>query len=254
MEKKDRLKVIIEMLQKNHSVDVNELAKYFNTSQMTIRRDLNALSEQYNIIRTHGGAMIGNQPVVRMVSFDEGRIAHKKEKEAIASMAASMIRSGQRIYLDSGSTTRNVLDYLDEETKAVLVCNNLSVAQKALSFSNVSVIMLGGDIIRLSNCSSGPVAEEQIQKYTLDVAFIGAAAVGTNGGLFDGFSPEARVKNHIFKVASKIYLLVDSSKINIYDLTQFGHLRHVDAVITDSKIDKEGEALFKRYDVKIIKV
>ena len=254
MDKNESYRKLIEMLQKNRKVDVNELAAYFSTSQMTIRRDLNALAEQYNIIRTHGGAMIGDQPVVRIVSFDEKRIAHRKEKNAIAAMGASLLRSGQRIYLDSGSTTRILLDYLDRDMKAVLVCNHLGVAKQALEFPNLSVIMLGGDMIRLSNCSSGPVAEEQIQKYSLDAAFIGAAAIGNDGNLFDGFSPEARFKSHIFKVASRVYLLADSTKINTYDLNQFGHLNHVDTVITDRGIDKEGEALMKRYNVNLIKV
>lgn len=254
MDKKERYREIIELLQRDHKVEVNELAQRFATTPMTIRRDLNALVKEYNIVRTHGGAMIGNQPVVRIVSFDEERIGHREEKNAIAAMGASLIRSGQRFYLDSGSTTRILLDYLDRETKAVVVCNHLGVARQALEFPNLSVVMLGGDVIRLTNCSSGPVTEEQIQRYSLDAAFIGAAAVGSDGNLFDGFSPEARFKSHIFKAAAKVFLLADSSKINTYDLNQFGHLSRIDTVITDRGIDREGENLMKRYQVKLIRV
>ena len=60
------------------------------------------------------------------------------------------------------------------------------------------MIMLGGEMIRITNCSSGPVAEEQIRKYQLDTAFIGAAAIGTDGRLYDGYSPEARFKSSLF--------------------------------------------------------
>lgn len=74
-----------------------------------------------------------------------------------------MIRSGQRIFVDAGSTTRIILNYLNEETKAVVVVNHLKVAEQALQFENLSVIMLGGDMIRITNCSSGPVAEEQLK-------------------------------------------------------------------------------------------
>ena len=253
MDKNERYRIIIDLLQKERKVRVADLARRFDSSEMTIRRDLKDLSAQYNIIRTHGGAMLGDQPVVRVISFDESRVPHQKEKAAIARTAAQMVRSGQRIYLDSGSTTRILLDYLDPDIKAVVVCNHLGVAQKALEFRNLSVVMLGGDMIRITNCSSGPVAEEQIQRYSLDAAFIGAASIGADGHLFDGFSPEARLKSHLFKVARHVYLLLDSSKINTYDLNQFGHLSHVDTVITDNGIDKNGEILMKRYDVRLIK-
>lgn len=92
-----------------------------------------------------------------------------------------MIQNGQRIFIDAGSTTRIILNYLEEDTRAVVVTHHLAVAEQALKFENLAVIMLGGDMIRITNCSSGPVAEEQLKKYQLDTAFIGAAAIGQMG-------------------------------------------------------------------------
>lgn len=250
--KSERCLAILEILQKQHKVTVDELSEKFGISKMTVRRDLNFLSNQYNIDRTHGGAELGNQPVVRMISFDESRIAHKESKEKIAAMAASMIRSGQRIFIDAGSTTRILLNYLDKDTRAVVVTNHLKVAEHALQFANLSVIMLGGDMIRITNCSSGPVAEDQLKKYQLDTAFIGAAAIGTDGKLYDGYSPEARLKSSLFSVAKKIYVLADSSKINTYDLNEFGNLSQIDGLITDSGMDDEGRLLMKRHRVNVI--
>ena len=252
MNKSERHLAFLEILQNHHKVSVENLAERFHTSLMTIRRDLNELAEQYNITRTHGGAMLGNQPLVRMVSFDESRIEHREEKEKIASKAAGLIRNGQRIYIDSGSTTRIMLDYLNPETKAVLLCNHLGIAQHALNFDNLSVIMLGGEMIRLSNCSSGVITEEQIMKYSLDTAFIGAAAIGSDGNLYDGYSPEARFKSRLFSVARNIYLLVDSTKINTYDINEFGHISKLTGVITDGNIDRDGMNLMRRYNVNVI--
>ena len=163
MNKSERCLAILDMLQKQHEVEVNQLAKIFRTSEMTIRRDLNFLSGQYNITRTHGGAVIANQPVVKVSSFDEARIPHREAKERIARKAASLIKNGQRIFIDAGSTTRILLDYLGEDIRAVVVTNHLKVAEHALSFDSLSVIMLGGEMIRITNCSSGTVAEEQIR-------------------------------------------------------------------------------------------
>lgn len=252
MNKSERCLSILDMLQKQRKVEVNDLAEKFGISEMTIRRDLNFLAQQYNITRTHGGAMMAEQPVVRMISFDESRISHKEAKERIAARAAALVRNGQRIFIDAGSTTRIILNYLDEDTRAVIVTNHLKVAERALQFANLSVIMLGGEMIRITNCSSGTVAEEQLEKYQLDTAFLGAGAIGTDGGLYDGYSPEARFKRSIFSVAKKIYILADSSKFNTYDLNSFASLSQVNGVITDSGIDEEGKNLLKKYQVEVM--
>lgn len=252
MKKSERCLAILEILQKQHEVSVSDLSKQFGISEMTVRRDLNALAQQYNISRTHGGAELGNQSVVRMISFDESRIAHKENKEKIAALAATMIQDGQRIFIDAGSTTRIILDYLKEDARAVVVTHHLKVAEHALQFENLSVIMLGGDVIRITNCCSGLVAEEQLKKYQLDIAFIGAAAIGSDGKLYDGYSPEARLKSSIFSVAKKVYVMVDSSKMNTYDLSEFGSLSQVDGLITDSGLDEEAELLLKRHRVNVI--
>ncbi len=250
--KNERCLAILNILQKQHKVEVSELSKRFGISEMTVRRDLNLLAQQYNIIRTHGGALMDNQPLVRMISFDESRISHKEAKEKIAAKAAALVKNGKRVFIDSGSTTRIMLNYLDRDTRAVIVTNHLKVAERALMFDNLSVIMLGGQMIRITNCSSGSVAEEQIKKYQLDTAFIGAAAIGADGKLYDGYSPEARFKSSIFSVAKKIYLLTDSSKFNTYDLNEFANLSQVSGVITDSGIDEEGLNLLKKYNVDVI--
>ena len=80
MNKNERCLAILNILQKQHKVEVSELSKRFGISEMTVRRDLNLLAQQYNIIRTHGGALMDNQPLVRMISFDESRISHKEAK------------------------------------------------------------------------------------------------------------------------------------------------------------------------------
>lgn len=102
MKKNERCLAILEILQKQHKVTVTELAEKFDISEMTVRRDLNSLAREYNISRTHGGAELGNQPVVRMISFDEPRITHKDSKDKIAALAATMIQNGQRIFIDAG--------------------------------------------------------------------------------------------------------------------------------------------------------
>lgn len=253
MDKAVRCLEILKMLQEKGFVKVNELSAKFDTSEMTIRRDLKFLAQQYNLQRTHGGAIMPpGQPVVRIISFDEQRITNKEAKEKIAQKAAALLRARQRIFVDAGSTTRQVVNYIDSSLHSIIVTNHLQTAEAALKIEHLSVIMLGGEIISITNCTSGEMAEEQLKKYQLDIAFLGAAAVGSDGLLYDGYSPEARFKKSVFEVAKETYLLADSSKFNTYDLNSFASLSQVKAVITDSNINAEGMSLLKRHNVQVI--
>ena len=254
MNKAERCLKILEILQKNGSVKVKELMDMFDTSDMTIRRDLGFLSKQYNIVRTHGGAMLNrdDRQVVKLTSFDEEKIRNKEEKHNIAAKAVKLIKPGQRIFIDAGSTTRQIINCMTDDFHNVIVTNNLKVAESALILKNLSVVLLGGNMIRIANSTSGPFAEEQIKHYQLDIAFLGAAAVGSDGYIYDGYSPEAELKKSIFEVANEIYLLVDSSKFNTYDLHTFASLDQIKSVITDSNINKDGLLLLKKHHVSVI--
>ena len=192
MSARTRCLEILELMQKHHEVKVSELANHFNTSEMTIRRDLNFLARQYNITRTHGGAVLSESSVVRTISFDEAKISNKEAKELIARRAVAKVDFRQRIFIDAGSTTRNMIKYFTDDMRNVIVTNNLSVAEVALRHKGMSVVMLGGEVLPIANCSYGPVTEEQVRRYPLDIAFLGAAAIGTVGKMYVGYSLEAR--------------------------------------------------------------
>lgn len=252
MKKGERCLKILDILQEKHRVDVTELAELFQASEMTIRRDLNFLAREHNITRTHGGAIMSGQSAVRIASFDEERIANKEAKEKIARKAAELIGNNQSLFIDAGSTIRIMVNYLDNDKKMLIVTNHLEVAGKAMKYDNTSVIMLGGEMLRGTNCSYGEAAEEQIKKYTLDLAFLGAGAIDAKGRLSDWYSPEARFKKSIFSVAEKIYVLADSSKFNNGGVVCYGDLSKIDGLITDAGISEKNKMLLKQYNVELI--
>lgn len=254
MDKASRGLKILDMLQENGKVDVTELARIFETSEMTIRRDLNTLAKKYNVTRTHGGATMpqNGAPIIKMETFVEEKISNREQKDTIAKKAASFIDFRQRIFIDPGSTTRLVAKYLRNENKNIVVTNSIAVVDACLEYDAVSVIMLGGEILPISRCVMGNAAEEQLRNYRLDLAFIGAAAVGMDGKAYDGYSPEAWFKKMIFEVANEVYLMADSSKFNTYDLTAYARLDQFAGIITDSGVDEKTIAFLKKRNVKLI--
>lgn len=252
MNKNERITIILNELEKTRRVSVKDLSERFGISEMTIRRDLKELSEQYNVTRTHGGAVIHQQNIVRTLSFDEQKISRPDAKMKIAEKASSLVTHGQRIYIDAGSTTRAMVRYFNNKMHNVIVTNHLNVAEEALQFDNLSIVMLGGEIIPMKRCTSGATLEEQLKSYRLDIAFLGAAAIGTDGRLYDEFTPDALFKKYLFSVAERVILLADSSKMNTYELSSFGSLEDIDTLVTDSNISQEGLDLLKKYDVNVI--
>ena len=179
-------------------------------------------------------------------------ILNKQEKELIAKKAAAFVDFRQRIFIDAGSTARLVPKYLRRENKNIVVTSSIAVVDSCLENDGISVILLGGEILPGPRCVMGSAAEEQLRSYRLDVAFVGASAVGMDGKVYDGYSPEAWYKKMIFDVANKVYLLVDSSKFNTYDLTAYAHLNQFEGIITDHGIDEKTVAFLKKRDLNVI--
>lgn len=246
----------LELLKQNGSVDVQELSKLFLVSEMTIRRDLSDLAKEYNISRTYGGAII-NSPDLQLIrtSSTVTGITSKNwdQKTKIAKSAASMVKNGQRIFVDYGSTARSLIDFLPEDdNNFIIVTNHLGIAQKSIEKKSCSTILIGGVIMKEASCSFGATAEEQLSTCHLDVAFLGTTAIGSDGYIYDAYTAENVVKRKVLEQAKEIYILVDSSKFNKYDLLTIAHLSEITGIITDAGISDHFRNIFINYGLKLI--
>lgn len=233
MLKEKRRQQIQQLLVKNGSVQTRELCKLFQVSDMTIRRDLDYLCAMQNVLRTHGGA-IYTKSEERESEFKD---AIESAKEKIAKKALTLIDEDQKIFIDSGTTTILLAKNLPMRNRNIVVTNNLRIVDQVSDRPYISVQLIGGTLRLQTRSCYGPQTEDQIGRYRVDVAFLGATAVGEDGYFYDAFPPEMGVKQSIIKSAMKIYVLVDSSKFGRYNLISYGHSRDVTGIITDSGID-----------------
>ena len=246
----------LELLKKNGTIDIQELSKLFFVSEMTIRRDLADLAKEYNISRTYGGAII-NSPDLQLIRTASTVVGSDSKnwdlKTKIAQKAASMIQDNQRFFVDYGSTVRGMIDYLPEENRNfIVVTNQLDIVQKAIKKKSCSIILIGGVVMKEASCSFGAIAEAQLSSCHLDIAFLGATAIGSDGYIYDAYTAENAVKRKVLEMANEIYILVDSSKFNKYDLLIITHLEEITGIITDSGISDTFKELLKNYGVKVI--
>ena len=155
----ERRRAILKLLNRDGRVLVPDLARRFETSQVTIRKDLEVLHNLRQLHRTHGGALPAGDRALDDPSLREKEQLHRGEKLRIAEAAAQMVSSGQVIILDSGTTTTAIARALREVSDLTIVTNAVNIAAE-LSGSSIEVILTGGTLRKNSYSLVGPMAED----------------------------------------------------------------------------------------------
>lgn len=228
-----RQAVIRDRFAEQPGVSISHLAREFGVSEMTIRRDLDALEEKSQIQRTHGGAVLTER---MMFEFDyrERRERNRAEKVAIAMEARKLVSPGQRLILDNGTTTLELASLLKDGEDLMVITPSLAVASELQHARGVEVILLGGILREGSPDLTGPVTEHCLEMFSADIAFQGADAIGTDGAIYNSDLRLARVDKMMRRIATRSCILTDHTKIGRTELGRSGTLADVDIFITDS--------------------
>ncbi len=244
---------IRERLAAQPGVSVSELAREFDVSEMTIRRDLGSLEASFQLQRTHGGAVLSER---MMLEFDyrDRRAQNRSAKHAIAAAARKLVRRGQRLILDTGTTALEFAATLKDAEEITVITPSLAVASELQHAPGVEVILLGGVIRRGSPDLTGPVTENCLELFAADWAFQGADAIGLDGAIYNSDLRLARVDKIMRRVAAKSCVLADHTKIGTTALARSGTLADVDIFITDHAAPAAALKRFGRLGPQIITV
>lgn len=242
---------ITELIRKNQAVEIGKLAKLFDVSEMTIRRDLDTLADQGHIVRTFGGAAISEKMEFEF-DFKVRRRKNHKYKKKIAAKAAELIKPGYKLILDNGTTTLELAYLLRDIDDITVITPSLAVASVLQFTPHVEVILLGGIIRKGSPDLTGSVTETVLDMFKVHIAFQGADGIGLDGELYISDSRIANVDRKMRQRAEKTYLLVDSSKIGINEFVVNGHVSEADGLITDQRITDHQKSLLQKTGAKII--
>ena len=235
MDINERRDEILKILGDREYVTVEEFSRLLSVSAVTIRTDLTSLEESGLLMRTHGGAMKSSMKgEARLIS--NTMIENEMEKKAIAEKAASLIKPGNTIIIDSGSTTIHLIEHLKGKNITV-VTNNLLVLEKLKSEDDIKIIALGGSLRRESMGTVGPLAEMAIKALNVDIYFMGAAAYNRSSITSSDIS-ESSLKRDMMDAADKVVFLADSSKFGKRAFSNICSWHDVDTFISD-KMDGE---------------
>lgn len=213
-------------------VTVAELAKRFGVTAMTIRRDLDDLAGAGKVVRTHGGAMLSRRSVVEFEFSQKGQL-HIEEKRAIGECITSdLIKDGNTVILDTGTTTLEVARNLVATPKRLTVLTtSLAIASILYSYETIEVVLLGGTMRRQSPDLSGALTEENLKRFKVDVAVLGADAVSRDGAYTDDIGV-ARCSRAIIESAKIRVLAVDASKFDARALFKYADWKDIQNVVT----------------------
>ena len=223
---------IRERFAERPGVSISQLAREFGVSEMTIRRDLAALEGKSQIQRTHGGAVLTERMILDF-DYRERRETNRAAKRAIAAEARKLVHKGQRIILDTGTTTLELASLLNDGTDLTVITPSLAVASELQHAPGVSVVLLGGMVRRGSPDLTGAVTEHSLDLFAADIAFQGADAIGADGAIYNSDLQLAKVDKLMRRVASRCCVLADHSKIGRTALARNGSLADFDVLNTD---------------------
>jgi DeoR family transcriptional regulator of aga operon len=246
----ERRRAILEILNHEGRVLVLELAQRFATSQVTIRKDLEALHAHGLVHRTHGGALPAREGALEDPTLREKEKLHRKEKLRIAEAAAGMVQEGQVVILDSGTTTTAIARALRDFKNLTIVTNAVNIAAE-LSGSPVDVILTGGTLRKNSFSLVGPIAEETLRRLNADLLFLGVDGFDVHYGLSTPNLLEAQVNRTMVEVAKRTVAVCDSSKFGRRSLSLIAPPTALQEVITDRGVPKSDLRALKKAGIEV---
>lgn len=232
-----RQEEILKILHEKESITVQELTKRFQASESTIRRDLTALHKKGKLVKVFGGAVAANSKVITtedVVPLRENR--NREEKIRIARYAAGLIGERDFVYLDAGTTTGCMIDFIEQKS-ATYVTNAVSHAQR-LAKAGFHVILAGGELKATTEAVIGSEAVFQLQRFHFTIGFFGTNGISQSAGFTTLDWKEAAVKRCAMEQTRHRYVLADHQKFGQIAPVTFGAF--LDSTVITDHIPLEG--------------
>ena len=248
----ERLEQIMALLERDSRLVTNDLPAKFNTTSVTIRKDLIILEKRGLLKRTHGGAIKVNNLYPGQTLPEKEKI-NLDEKIRIVKQAARLISEGDTIILDSGSTTSLLAKEIKFKHGLTVITNAINIANELLQ-SDIEVILIGGSLLKETSTLVGPIADDSLQKLSAGKLFIGVDGIDFERGLTTPNLQEAKTSSVMMEISSEIILLADSSKFGRRSLGVISPVKDIDAIITTRKLTDEEQRRLSHDGIEVFMV
>jgi DeoR/GlpR family transcriptional regulator of sugar metabolism len=239
-----RQSLILEDIRRAGSARVSDLTQRLGVSDMTIRRDLEALARAGLIEKVHGGAVLPGAPSSHEPGFEAKSVLELPAKNAIAAEAARLIRPGSAIAVSAGTTTWGLAHHVSDIAGLTIVTNSTTVADVIANSGRArdQTVILTGGVRTPSAALVGPVADSAIRSLHVDQLFLGVHGMDVHAGFTTPNLAEAETNRVLIASADQVIVCADSTKWGSVGLASFAPLSAADVVISDTGLSAEGRA------------
>jgi DeoR/GlpR family transcriptional regulator of sugar metabolism len=235
-----RQQTILALIREHGGVRVADLVREFGVSDMTVRRDLEALAERGLVAKVHGGATLVGPGSTEEPGFAAKSVRQQREKEAIGRRAAELVRPRSAVALSAGTTTWTLAHHLTEVPGLTVVTNSIQVADTfhRAGRPDQTVVLTGG-VRTPSDALVGPVAVAALRSLNVDLLLLGVHGVSTHAGFTTPNLMEAETDRAMVAAARRLVVLADHTKWGVIGISTIAGLSDADVLIADSGLEEE---------------
>lgn len=237
-----RKEYLLKMLAETGQVVAKAVSQELGLSEDTIRRDLRELASEGRLQRVHGGALPSSPAIA---DFAGRQQLASEAKVAIGRAAAKMVRPGQIVILDGGTTTLQLAKHLPPDLKATVVTHSPTIAVALVEHPSIEVVLIGGRLFKHSVVAVGTAAAEAIARIRADVYFMGVTGIHPQAGLSTGDLEESHIKRALSASAAETYVLVSAEKLNAASAYVIAPLNEVEGIIVERGIPDEALDVYR---------
>jgi DeoR/GlpR family transcriptional regulator of sugar metabolism len=245
-----RKEYLLKILAETGQVIAKTVSKDLGVSEDTIRRDLRELASEGRLQRVHGGALPSSPAVV---DFAGRQQLASDAKVEIGRAAAKMVRPGQIVILDGGTTTLQLAKHLPLDLKATVVTHSPTIAVALVEHPSVEVVLIGGRLFKHSVVAVGALAAEAIARIRADIYFMGVTGIHPQAGLSTGDLEESHIKRALITSAAETYVLVSAEKLNAASPYVIAALTEIDGIVVERGIPEDSLDMYRKAGLTVVR-
>ena len=248
----ERRQRILEILREEYTIRGSRLSEMLNVSEMTIRRDLDALEKEGMVERTHGGAVFRQERVIGKFKYQSSIKENPREKEIVARRAAEMIEPHETVFIGEGTTAAQVVRFVPRDMPFTVATNNLGVVTEIRNGA-VELVMLGGVYDASTHSLSGPLTMEMISRINAARVFLGADGLSLRAGLTTPNLDMAVLERQMIRhTHGQVIVMADHTKFGLVAEMAVAPLSRVDVLITNRRVAEHLQKDLAKMGVAVI--
>lgn len=247
---------ILSMIEQRGFAKVAQLAAHFHISEVTVRADLDALTESHAIQRVHGGAIAGLHSSTLELPFEQSLMTSWNEKRRIGLAAAGLVKSNEAIILDVGTTTTAIARALvarEDLENVVVITNALNIALEfEASIPRFTVVVTGGTLRPMQHSLVDPMADAVLDRIRAQITFVGCNGIDAVAGVTNVNLPEADMKRRMLSTATRAIVVADSSKLGVVQLSRVVPLSDIDTLVTGAEANDQRLVALRKAGLEVL--